>query len=436
MNKIIIENFRCFHSKQEIPLTPITFLVGENSTGKTSFLAAVKVALDSIKGDVNFNQEPFNLGAYDQIANYRGGRGGRAKEFFIGSTFKITNQQRLLKNKYDFENIKNLDISINTKFSQKGTQPKIVEQKINIGDIFSIAQFYKEQPFKNSIIKSKIDNEEIPIPLDFPSDSAFLPLNTVLYIPKIFVSENAGKQYDKLTFFYELLHDTLAPLNYFAISPIRTKPERTYDPQTETPQPEGAHIPMILAQLSGGEKTGWNNLKEKLIKFGSSAGLFKNLKVQRKGTKESDPFQILVKIFGSETNLIDVGYGVSQALPILVDSLKLQPNQLFLLQQPEVHLHPRAQAELGSFFGMLAKEENKKFIIETHSDYLIDRIRIDVRNKKYGLTSDDVTILYFDWDKTGVKIYPIKIDSQGNILDAPKNYRNFFIKEEENFFGI
>jgi hypothetical protein len=67
--------------------------------------------------------------------------------------------------------------------------------------------------------------------------------------------------------------------------------------------------------------------------------------------------------------------------------------------QPEVHLHPRAQAASGSFFVRLAKEERKQFVIETHSDYLVDRIRIDIAE---GLISHlDVSVLFFERSQLG-----------------------------------
>jgi predicted ATPase len=99
--------------------------------------------------------------------------------------------------------------------------------------------------------------------------------------------------------------------------------------------------------------------------------------------KKEGTTQLQVKIAGSGINLVDVGYGVSQVLPIIVDAIREPPRSTFLLQQPEVHLHPRAQAELGSFLGALAKQQQKRFIIETHSDYMIDRIRMDIRDGKH-----------------------------------------------------
>jgi predicted ATPase len=153
------------------------------------------------------------------------------------------------------------------------------------------------------------------------------------------------------------------------------------------------------------------------------------------GSSESDPFQIRLHIGGTTVNLIDVGYGVSQVLPIVVDSLRSKQGGTFLLQQPEVHLHPKAQAELGSFLGILAKQQDKRFVIETHSDYLVDRIRMDIRDKKNGLRPEDVSLLYFERRNGEAQIHRLELDEQGNIVNAPPGYRSFFLEEERRFLG-
>ena len=89
LGTLILENFRCFAERIEVPIRPLTLLVGENSSGKTSFLAGLRAAYDlRVGAEPDFNEEPFHLGSYDQLANYRAGRAGRAKSFTIGQRFK------------------------------------------------------------------------------------------------------------------------------------------------------------------------------------------------------------------------------------------------------------------------------------------------------------------------------------------------------------
>jgi hypothetical protein len=221
----------------------------------------------------------------------------------------------------------------------------------------------------------------------------------------------------------------------YAFAPIRTSPLRTYDPVIAEPKPEGSHIPMLLATLARSAATQpWAALRSALKEFGQKSGLFDGIEIVNKGRKESDPFQVGIKSGGPAFNLIDVGYGVSQALPVLVDTLqRASGSEFFLLQQPEVHLHPRAQAELGSFF---AKQAGKKrrFVIETHSDYLVDRIRMEVRHKR--LDPRDVSLLYFERAGHGAAIHNLELDKRGSIINPPPGFRQFFLNEERDLLGL
>ena len=230
------------------------------------------------------------------------------------------------------------------------------------------------------------------------------------------------------------------------VAPLRAKPKRTYDPIREIASPEGEHIPMLMMRLDHTEKTRWQSLHDGLVDFGREAGLFSDIKVRRHGKQISDPFQLQVKVrSGSYANIMDVGYGVSQSLPILVDLMA--PNgvgassprrrgryRTFLLQQPEVHLHPKGQAELATLFAKSAKARSNRFLIETHSDYIVDRLRILVRKKV--LKSEDVSIIFFEPQRNSAKIHSLTLDKNGNITDAPPGYRSFFLKETDRLLGF
>ncbi|HBL31676.1 MAG TPA: hypothetical protein DD490_33045 [Acidobacteria bacterium] len=339
MDRVFFEGVRCFSSRQEVPLAPVTLLVGENSSGKSTALALIRVAWDLLHAKTpDFNDEPFLLGAYDQIASFGGLQRIR---FTIGSAAEAESG------------------TVTGHFVADRGQPQLQEW-IAVGSL--------------------------------------VPRNTRPY----------------------------------AFAPVRTRPLRTYDPIKGSISPEGDHVPLILATLA--RSADWEALAAALESFGRHSGLFTGVEVRQLGASESDPFQIQVHIGGKPINLIDVGYGVSQILPILVDCLRGENGGTFLLQQPEVHLHPRAQAELGSFLAVLAKQQDKRFVIETHSDYLVDRVRMDIRDKK-GITPEDVALLYFERKNGESTIHRLELDEQGNILNAPPGYRSFFLEEERRFLG-
>jgi hypothetical protein len=255
----------------------------------------------------------------------------------------------------------------------------------------------------------------------------------VSFLLRLSLSERPELEAQKMFQLFRILTQS-ATIPALALAPIRTKPRRTYDEFSDEFKPEGDHIPVMLARIWQEEKEPQKaRLFEALNAFGKSSSLFKHIGVRRLGKSPTDPFQILVTTAGPPANLPDVGYGVSQALPLVVQSVMASERRRLLIQQPEVHLHPRGQAELGSFFARLVARGQKEFVIETHSDYLLDRIRVEVA--RGTVSGADVLILFFEKDGLETYIHKIRLDSAGNVLGAPSSYRSFFLQEEASLFS-
>ena len=219
-----------------------------------------------------------------------------------------------------------------------------------------------------------------------------------------------------------------------SIAPIRSKPRRVYDRSSVGYEPGGDHIPYILAKLLNDEQDKRRDqVSAALKKFGEQSGLFKGIAAPILGSHQGDPFEIEVRIAGPATNILDVGYGVSQSLPIVVESLLAAPSTRLLVQQPEVHLHPKAQAALGSFLVDMVRDGKRQFVVETHSDYIIDRIRQEVAAKK--LAPGSVVIVFLEKPHIETHVHHLHLDESGNILNSPKTYRTFFLQEEMNLLS-
>ena len=202
---------------------------------------------------------------------------------------------------------------------------------------------------------------------------------------------------------------------------------------------------MYLADIRVSRPDQWASLKEKLEQFGSDAGLFDEIGIKPLGDNGGTGFLMQVRKFsgsrsrvlkGRPRNLIDVGYGVSQILPVATELLRRDSPTVFLLQQPEVHLHPSAQAALGSLFCRAVSERKHQLVVETHSDYLLDRVRMLIRHRKTKLKPADVSILFFEREDLGVRIHSLRLDKQGKVQDAPEGYRRFFMEEFDRLFGL
>ena len=90
---------------------------------------------------------------------------------------------------------------------------------------------------------------------------------------------------------------------------------------------------------------------------------------------------------------------------------------------------------MGTLFCQVAAG-GRQLVVETHSDYIIDRVRMDVRDQTTGLKPEDVSILYFEPRDLDVKIHSIRLDEMGNVLDAPPSYGQFFMDEINRSIGL
>lgn len=127
----------------------------------------------------------------------------------------------------------------------------------------------------------------------------------------------------------------------------------------------------------------------------------------------------------AEINIVDVGQGMNQALPLVTRSLIKRPNSLIILEQPELHLHPAAHGDLAELFAESAILNNQTFIIETHSENILLRIRKLVVENNFGLTPDDVVIYWVDDTSTeSQELNEINIDLEGVLTDWPSGVFN------------
>jgi predicted ATPase len=141
-------------------------------------------------------------------------------------------------------------------------------------------------------------------------------------------------------------------------------------------------------------------------------------------------YKIVVNQDDVNLELTDVGFGISQALPILVQAYLSPPGSLTIIEQPEIHLHPNMQAWLTDAIIKIALTERKRFLIETHSDALIRRIRLRIVDDSSELTEDDVKIYHLHRDKINrhTLLDDIRISDNGDIK-WPKDFMDVEIRD-------
>ena len=448
MDQVTLKNFRCFGGQQSARLAPLTLLVGENSTGKTSFMAMIRALAEVVSNQVpDFKEPPYDLGSFDEIIHRRGRRRNQPETFGAGFESTVWEEES--------DNGDTMSFRFNVTFGRKGTTPipvlrryargttwleehLLIDQQSRIvagtykgSWVIEVPERYARFAFQENILPPPLFLLRISMPERRRGRASdFRPLDG----SGAFGTEEWELLEDLVTASYS--HQQIRP---FASAPVRSKPRRTYDPSRPTPDPEGDNVPMYLANLFFQNKESWQALEERLESFGKAAGLFDEISIRPLG-RGSEPFQVQLRRFGTRNkggsrNLADMGYGVSQVLPIITELLRSDASQMFLFQQPEVHLHPTAQAELGSLFCQVAAA-GRQLVVETHSDHLLDRVRMGVRDGVGGLKPSDVSILFFERVDLDVRIHSLEVDEGGNIVGAPDGYRKFFMEETQRSLGL
>ena len=434
MNSVTLENFRCFGEKQTVRLAPLTLLVGENSTGKTSFLALLRALWDMAYASrvPDFREEPWDLGSFDEIAHHRGARGGRADTIVAGFTLGYRVRGGA-PNEFRFS------------LAKDRTAPAPVAIYRARGTNWILETLSPTKPYSLAVGTDRgkwrlSETDDFPVARDgYIAQHAWYIFSSYSRFGMDEFEPTNGSPAMLQGDFAKIRnvsarHAPVRSLRPFAGAPVRSEPLRTYDPSRMIVDPEGDHVPVRLAEAKASDSDTWQYLKRGLERFGGSAGLFDEIDIKQFGGY-GGPFQIRVKKHdgrykGPWRNIVDVGYGVSQALPVLTELIRPDTPDMFLLQQPEVHLHPMAQAALGSVFCEVSgsRRPHRQVIVETHSDHLINRVRMDVRDEVTDLRPEDVMVLYFERNGLDVKIHEVTFDSEGNV-DAPPSYGSFFMEE-------
>jgi hypothetical protein len=412
-------------------------MVGENSTGKTSILKLLDLFQHSnFWGKDSFDTSSYKLGGFKDIISVVD---STKKEFAVGmmrtsinrNTKKrtVTSFLAVYKNQEGLPYCTFLGVAVNSNvlnFKLHGNIIKYNISKLPLRDIRKGPKFIFPAIMKKESIKIDSYNE-IPV----GPEVEHLGI-TVLTMPLIIMSIESEKK-KLLADIKKKIKDfvTVSPLNIalnlVLFAPIRTTPKRTYDGYDKSFNAEGEHTPYVIRKTLSSRKKAKEFIAA-LENFGRKSGLFRKVITKVLGKETAAPFELQVVIEGYPLRIDNVGYGMSQILPLVVEIIKRRKGSWFALQQPEIHLHPKAQAALGDLLFYMAKAEDKKFIIETHSDFTLDRFRINMHKKKHDLTAQ---VLFFERKNDRNRVTAIPIGDNGAYSKKqPHSFRDFFLKEQ------
>ncbi len=227
------------------------------------------------------------------------------------------------------------------------------------------------------------------------------------------------------------LEHQLARVQY--LGPLRLKPERSYVWSGERPSSVGTSgedaVAALLAAEAEGRKVArgvgkgrrYEPLSATVARSLKEMGVIDSFRVERinKNRKE---FEVRVQRTprSAEVLITDVGVGVSQMLPVLVQCYYARRGATVIFEQPEIHLHPRVQADLADVFVDASLNGTVQFIIESHSEHFLRRLQRRVAEEQIG--KDHVAFYVCDASEGSSRITELQVDEVGAISNWPKDF--------------
>ncbi len=390
---IYLEHFKCF-SKLKLPLAPLTLLAGTNATGKSTVLQALAILHQTIvenewSNALILNGETISLGTASDVIDKIAGR----REFKVGL----------------------------------GAETFACLWLMEASDRLALAVPVKHITWREAenweLIEADLNDKWVLSNL-FPLSSSDMGTfqNTQQLLKILF----------RLTY---ISADRFGPRETYSVS----SPE-----QHQNVGPRGERTPWFLDHFSD------KNPIDGLIRSGAPPILQRQTEVWLRHFFPGAGFEIqpvrnanLVTMGIRTSSATDfhrpqnVGYGLTHVLPILAACLGADEGDLIMVENPEAHLHPSGQSEMGEFLA-LCSASGLQIILETHSDHILNGIRRAV--KKHIITPDQVAIHFFkarqedESDRTAQVISPL-INEDGNLSEWPADFFDQFDKDTDFLIG-
>lgn len=466
---IDIKNFKAFSEWQSLTLAPITLIYGPNSSGKSSIIHSIMLLKQSLtrpstQGGLVSNGEYVDLGDYSSMVN--GHDISKEISFRLSYTpYKNKNNQDGRSNAFGnshlrsyeliyaysgtdnnstyegFSYLKRIDITLTNEkkapilftafnsYLREGNKDSLSKRlssakKFSLLTEDSLADYIDRRTRdwdkqKIGDIKKVLQRTEFQTDLNFSTPcmavtdikpSSGLPMTTGIIV-NYAMGETASD-----------LKEKLASVTY--LGPLRSHPSRFYAPkgdQNESVGKLGENVARFIYEQS----------PEITVKINHWFKLFEipyELSARSIGDNVTGTV-ICLQLRDIRSNVVvgpsDVGFGIGQMLPIIVEGI-VREDSVICVEQPEIHLHPRLQAHLADF--IIETSKKNQWIIETHSESLLLRLQ----NRVYqGLSKDKVSINYVEPTNNGGEIISIPLDDEGDFCrEFPDGFFEERIREK------
>lgn len=431
--KISIENFKSIRKLKDFELKPFNIISGVNSAGKSSFIQFFLLLKQTI--DLKAVDNPFHLdGNLYPVREY------------IDILFNKDNKNKLTCsfefNKSEIELIGQSEMSIFNIYEDYAVNISFEFDYANNGVFVSFFEILISLPEgKNQKINfNHIDDKNYSIDTNTAlfvnyhlwNETFDAKVNFQSLFPDSYeaIEESNGREFVKIEGIKKLFYSFFGNVAY--LEPLRELPKDEYfiSKKQKSVGTKGEFVAQILED-NAREPTHFFTIIENengIIYQAETKGLVEAVKYWMcdifgvahdiKTEKINDAYRIfLINDTGLKTSIKHVGFGISQLLPIVVQGLRMPEDGTLILEQPEIHLHPKIQSLLYDFLYSLTLQ-NKKVIVETHSSHFITRMRRRIAEDESNEMDDRINLTFIENNI----FRSIELDDYGTLDYYPKDF--------------
>jgi len=449
IKKIHIENFKCF-DRLNIETESLTLITGANSSGKSSLLYSILGPIQSEEYPIQFspNGKYVIMGDYNDIVYNHSVKDEIVVDYeyiegdITHNIHTIWEEDKIRKlpvlkyllaktTYYTIEITKRYKYHLDFKYNIDEDPNKTLNSPEMMNKLLASIQSVTKEFIKDNL-KTK-DNKKQQSSVDDILEKYTSPKKTIKFsfdsLDELNKSFKVDGNYYLDSFFTGIL-SFFKRLNQKTnfISSFRLLPERTYYETSKIDLKIGKYGENYVDQIILWESRNSDKFKELKIVI-RELGLFYDIKTVRLG---GGRYELLVKSNknGIWASVTDVGFGISQFLPIIVADIQLGKNSTLFIAQPEIHLHPSIQALFGNYLINNINKNKKTYFIETHSEYLINRLRLEI--VKGNIKSEKIKTYFLENNTTKTKSYTIDFLKNGQIKNAPKSFFDTYMVDSMN----
>lgn len=398
INKISFKNYKLFKEKQTLELKPITVLIGKNNSGKSAVLKLMTLIEGALNGK---NDKPFSL-ENDEVVS-----GKEFKDLIYGK-FGRALEMELFQDYIEEEKIQSLNVKVAVD----------ITKNVPIIESWILKEKHQNNTFKELLNLQRLNDNYFVNEID---DSEYLCSFEGIYLTNYFYkekSDSSGTNYRQPF------------LNTDFIGAIRSKSKLDYrlSSVNEKSSPDGKFLyDFLIRDYLTTDKIYFNKISDWISEKFEGWSLYIDV--------DSEPYHIELRKGKLEINITETGMGIAQSLPLITRAFrKCIKETLIIIEEPESHLHPFAHSQLAQLFvDSVLEDNNKKYLIETHSQNFVLRLRRLIAEGK--LKSNDLLIYYtdFDEDKNESVLVKIEVDNLGKVDFWPEG---IFSETLEETLGI